>query len=70
MSSQELLLDVVGLSKRFGGLAASDNVSLSVYKGEIHAVSDLTALAKRRSLRSSRGRSHRTRARSGLMVAR
>ena len=38
MSSQELLLDVVGLSKRFGGLAASDNVSLSVHTGEIHAV--------------------------------
>src|SRR5687768_13866086 len=38
MSSGELLLNVVGLSKRFGGLAASDNVSLSVYKGEIHAV--------------------------------
>ena len=38
MSSQELLLDVVGLSKRFGGLAASDNVSLSVNTGEIHAV--------------------------------
>ena len=38
MSSAELLLNVVGLSKRFGGLAASDNVSLSVYKGEIHAV--------------------------------
>jgi branched-chain amino acid transport system ATP-binding protein len=29
---------VVGLSKRFGGLAASDNVSLSVHTGEIHAV--------------------------------
>ncbi len=38
MSSAELLLNVVGLSKRFGGLAASDNVSLSIYKGEIHAV--------------------------------
>ena len=29
---------MVGLSKRFGGLAASDNVSLSVHTGEIHAV--------------------------------
>ena len=38
MSSPERLLDVVGLSKRFGGLAASDNVSLSVHTGEIHAV--------------------------------
>jgi branched-chain amino acid transport system ATP-binding protein len=38
MSSREVLLEVVGLSKRFGGLAASDDVSLSVYRGEIHAV--------------------------------
>ena len=38
MTSPERLLDVVGLSKRFGGLAASDNVSLSVNTGEIHAV--------------------------------
>jgi branched-chain amino acid transport system ATP-binding protein len=38
MSSPERLLDVVGLSKRFGGLTASDNVSLSVNTGEIHAV--------------------------------
>jgi branched-chain amino acid transport system ATP-binding protein len=38
MTSPELLLDVVGLSKRFGGLAASDNVNLSVNTGEIHAV--------------------------------
>jgi branched-chain amino acid transport system ATP-binding protein len=38
MSSYEPLLDVVGLSKRFGGLAASDDVNLSVNKGEIHAV--------------------------------
>jgi branched-chain amino acid transport system ATP-binding protein len=37
-TSPERLLDVIGLSKRFGGLAASDNVNLSVNTGEIHAV--------------------------------
>ena len=32
------LLDVRGLTKRFGGLVATDNVNLQVRRGEIHAL--------------------------------
>jgi branched-chain amino acid transport system ATP-binding protein len=34
----ETLLNLSGLVKRFGGLAATDGVDLSVHKGEIHAL--------------------------------
>jgi branched-chain amino acid transport system ATP-binding protein len=34
----EPMLEVVGLSKRFGGIVASDHLSLSVAAGELHAV--------------------------------
>ena len=34
----EALLQAAGLGKRFGGLAAVDNVSLELHVGEIHAV--------------------------------
>jgi branched-chain amino acid transport system ATP-binding protein len=34
----EPMLDVVGLSKRFGGIVASDRLSLTVSAGELHAV--------------------------------
>ena len=34
----EPLLQVLGLSKSFGGLAAVDNVSLEVSAGALHAV--------------------------------
>ena len=34
----EPLLAIEGLSKRFGGITASDNVSLAVPEGELHAV--------------------------------
>ncbi|MFH1984556.1 MAG: ABC transporter ATP-binding protein [Pseudomonadota bacterium] len=33
-----MLLDIIGLEKRFGAVAATDNVSLSVGVGEIHAL--------------------------------
>jgi branched-chain amino acid transport system ATP-binding protein len=36
--SPQALLEVRGLIKRFGGLLATDNVSLSVLPGEIHAL--------------------------------
>jgi branched-chain amino acid transport system ATP-binding protein len=32
------LLDIAGLNKRFGGVVATDNVSLEVREGEIHAL--------------------------------
>ena len=32
------LLDVRGLTKRFGGLVATDKVDLQVRRGEIHAL--------------------------------
>ncbi len=38
MSSPDVLLSARGLSKRFGGLAASQNVSLDLWRGCIHAV--------------------------------
>jgi branched-chain amino acid transport system ATP-binding protein len=34
----EPMLEVVGLSKRFGGIVASDHLSLTVAAGELHAV--------------------------------
>jgi branched-chain amino acid transport system ATP-binding protein len=34
----ETLLQIEGLSKRFGGVVASDNVTLDVASGELHAV--------------------------------
>src|SRR5258708_30857111 len=34
----EALLQVEGLSKRFGGVVASDGISLEIPKGELHAI--------------------------------
>jgi branched-chain amino acid transport system ATP-binding protein len=34
----EALLEIEGLSKRFGGVVASDAIALSVPKGELHAI--------------------------------
>ena len=34
----EALLEIDGLSKRFGGVVASDDISLSVPQGELHAI--------------------------------
>ena len=34
----EALLQVAGLTKRFGGIVASDAISLGVPKGELHAI--------------------------------
>lgn len=34
----EALLQIEGLSKRFGGVVASDNVTLAIPEGELHAV--------------------------------
>jgi branched-chain amino acid transport system ATP-binding protein len=34
----EPLLQVSGLAKRFGGIAASDEISLEIHQGELHAV--------------------------------
>jgi branched-chain amino acid transport system ATP-binding protein len=34
----DALLQIEGLSKRFGGVVASDNVTLDIPKGELHAV--------------------------------
>ena len=34
----EALLDITGLSKSFGALRATDNVSLTLMPGEIHAL--------------------------------
>jgi branched-chain amino acid transport system ATP-binding protein len=36
--SERSLLRIEGLTKRFGGILATDNVSLDVYPGEIHAL--------------------------------
>jgi branched-chain amino acid transport system ATP-binding protein len=36
--SESALLDVRGLSKRFGGLVANDDVNLQVMTGEVHAL--------------------------------
>jgi branched-chain amino acid transport system ATP-binding protein len=38
MNTGEILLTVDGVSKRFGGLVALDNVSFEVGRGEIHAL--------------------------------
>ena len=34
----EWLLRIRGLSKRFGGIAAADEISLDIAAGELHAV--------------------------------
>jgi branched-chain amino acid transport system ATP-binding protein len=34
----ELLLEVAGLTKRFGGIVASDAITLAIAEGELHAV--------------------------------
>jgi branched-chain amino acid transport system ATP-binding protein len=34
----ETLLGIDALSKRFGGVVASDNISLEVPRGELHAI--------------------------------
>ena len=34
----EALLEIAGLSKRFGGVVASDDITLDVSKGELHAI--------------------------------
>jgi len=34
----DALLAIEGLTKRFGGVIASDNVGLDVSKGELHAI--------------------------------
>ena len=34
----EPLLQIEGLSKRFGGIVASDDITLAVPRGELHAV--------------------------------
>ena len=34
----EALLEIAGLSKRFGGVVASDDITLEVSKGELHAI--------------------------------
>ena len=36
--SKELLLSAKNLTKQFGGLAAVNDVSIDLYKGQIHAV--------------------------------
>ncbi|MEI8276744.1 MAG: ABC transporter ATP-binding protein, partial [Hyphomicrobiales bacterium] len=32
------MLQVEGLAKRFGGIVATDNLSLDVVQGELHAI--------------------------------
>ena len=34
----ESLLEICGLNKRFGGVVASDDVNLSVARGQVHAI--------------------------------
>lgn len=34
----EYILEVRGISKRFGNILANDNVNLDVKKGEVHAI--------------------------------
>ena len=36
--TDEVLLNTVGLSRRFGGLLANDNISLELRRGQVHAL--------------------------------
>src|SRR5688500_13530011 len=38
MGSEQLYLQLAGVSKRFGGVIATDGVSLDVAQGEVHAL--------------------------------
>jgi branched-chain amino acid transport system ATP-binding protein len=38
MGSEQLYLQLAGVSKRFGGVVATDNVTLDVAQGEVHAL--------------------------------
>jgi branched-chain amino acid transport system ATP-binding protein len=38
MGSEQLYLQLAGVSKRFGGVVATDNVTLEVARGEVHAL--------------------------------
>jgi len=38
MHSSNILFELKGIDKRFGGVHALDNVSFSIEKGEIHAI--------------------------------
>jgi|SRR5688572_11663879 len=38
MGSEQLYLQLAGVSKRFGGVIATDNVTLDVAQGEVHAL--------------------------------
>ena len=38
MGSEQLYLQLAGVSKRFGGVVATDNVTLEVAQGEVHAL--------------------------------
>lgn len=45
-TSQDLLLSLAGVTKRFGALVANDAIDLTVHKGEILALLGKTALAR------------------------
>lgn len=51
----EPILEVTALMKRFGGLIATNDLSLTVERGETHAIIAPTARARRPSCRSCRG---------------
>ena len=38
MQAEQILLDIKGIDKRFGGVHALDKVSFNIRKGEVHAV--------------------------------
>jgi len=38
MEANEVLIELRGIDKRFGGVHALDNVSFNVYSGEVHAI--------------------------------
>jgi general nucleoside transport system ATP-binding protein len=42
-------IELIGITKRFPGVVANDNVNLTVEPGEIHAISARTAPASRPS---------------------